>query len=218
MLPEKRKYQLREIDPDVKADVRTAARLHKELLDWGPICKLGGYFLEKYIYSKLVREGLINAALFEVDGDVAGFVAYTSCSYTFHRKAIRDDWYTVGYLMTLSIMRNPLILFRMMKAVREILGRRSENALKDESVGELLAIGVKQKYLSPDFIFRNKLRISELLFEHVEATLRDQGISRMRLIVDKFNQPALIFYHGLGGRFESVDNGGNEKVHIWFDL
>jgi len=212
------KFRLKEADPDFKEDIVTVVRLHRELLDWGPISKLGGYFMQRFIYSHLIRDGLISAALFEVDGDAAGFVAYTPCSYTFHRQAIKDHWMRVGYFMVISIFRNPRILFRLLKAVHEMFARRSETISGDEAVGEILAIGVKQEYQNPEFIYRTHLRISDKLFNHVVDKLKGQGIKRLRLMVDIFNKPALLFYHGMGGRIESNRISEEAKIHIWFDI
>jgi len=71
-------YRIREIDPAGRQDIATVSRLHLVLLDWGPMARFGEFFLRRFCYTVLLRDGLMRAALFEVDGRPAGFVAYTS--------------------------------------------------------------------------------------------------------------------------------------------
>jgi ribosomal protein S18 acetylase RimI-like enzyme len=211
-------HRLREIDPDDRRDVATISRLHLTLLGHGPMARLGELFLRRFCYTFLVREGLMRAALFEVDGQPAGFVAYTSRSITFHREAIRRHGVQVARLIALSVLRDPRVLPRLLKAVRLMFSRRAELRLGQDPLGEVLAIGVLPQYRTPQFVQRTALRIGEELIAHVAAGLQRAGVDRMRMVVETHNKPALLFYHGLGGRFEPYEHAGEPMVQVWFDL
>jgi ribosomal protein S18 acetylase RimI-like enzyme len=211
-------HRLREIDPADHHAVATITRLHLALLEWGPMARLGELFLRRFCYTALLRDGLLRAALFEVDGRPAGFVAYTSCSITFHRQAIRRHAAYVAWLIMLSILRDPRLVPRLLRAVRLMFSRRAECRLGQDPLGEVLAIGVRPEYRTPHFVRRTGLRIGEQLIAHVAADFRRAGVGRMWMVVDAHNKPALFFYHGLGGRFEPYERAGEPMIQVWFDL
>jgi len=209
---------IREIDPANLADVAAISGLHLRLLGHGPMARLGEMFLRRFCYGVLLRDDLMRAALFEVDGRSAGFVAYTSRSITFHREAVRRHWVYVVWLIALSVVRGPRLVARVLKAVRLMFSRRAELDLGRDPLGEVLAIGVLPEYLTPQFVRRTASRIGDELVAHAAAYLRRAGVDRMRMVVEAHNKPALLFYHRLGGRFEPYEHAGEPMVHVWFDL
>lgn len=211
-------FRIRDLDPNNKKDVETVASLHLQLLDWGPMARLGKLFLEKFCYTVLLKDGLMKAALYEVEGQPAGFIAYTDKSITFHRFAIRNHLGYVIYLLILSIIRYPWVVARLQKVIYLMLSRRAEKELRKDLQAEVLAIGVLQEYRSPVFIRKTGLRISEQLIDHVASYFRSVGFKKMRLIVDADNRPALICYHNLGGRFEPYELAGVPSVLVWFEI
>ena len=211
--------RLREIDAANRHDVAAITGLHLELLGHGPMARLGELFLRRFCYGVLLRDGLMRAALFEVDGRPAGFVAYTSRSITFHREAIRRHWAYVAWLIALSVVRDPRLVARLLKAARLMFSRRAELDLGRDPLGEVLAIGVLPEYRTPEFLHRTGLRIGEELIVHVMSYFRSVGVDRLRMVVEGHNKPALLFYHRLGGRgFEPYEHAGEPMIHVWFDL
>jgi ribosomal protein S18 acetylase RimI-like enzyme len=209
---------LREIDAGDRPDVGAITALHLRLLGHGPMARLGELFLRRFCYTVLLRDGLMRAALFDVDGQPAGFVAYTSQSIMFHREAIRRHWVYVAGLVAVSIARDPRLVGRVLKAVRLMFSRRAELDLGRDPLGEVLAIGVLPEYRAPGFVRRTGRRIGEELIAHVVSHLRRAGVTRMRMVVEADNKPALLFYHRLGGRFEPYEHAGEPMVHVWFDF
>src|SRR5947208_6975524 len=182
------------------------------------MARLGELFLRRFGYGVLLRDGLMRAALFEVDGRPAGFVALTRRSITFHREAIRRHWAYVAWLIALSVVRDPRLVARLLKAARLMFSRRAELNLGRDPLGEVLAIGVLPEYRTPEFVHRTAVRIGDELITHVVSYLRRLGVDRMRMVVEAHNTPALLFYHHLGGRFEPYEHAGEPMVHVWFDL
>jgi ribosomal protein S18 acetylase RimI-like enzyme len=211
-------HRFREIDPAREQDVATITRLHLALLDWGPMAGLGELFLRRFCYTALVRAGLMRAALFEVDGRPAGFVAYTDRSIAFHRDAIRRHAVYVAWLVALSVLRDPRLFSALWRAVRLMFARRAEGHLGQDPLGEVLAIGVLHEYRTPEFVHRTALRIGDELIGYVAAHFRRLGLDRMRAVVDAPNKAALLFYHHLGGRFEPYERAGEPMVQVWLDL
>jgi len=211
-------HKIRDIDPNSKKDLSTVTQLHLELLPFGPMAQLGELFLRRFCYTVLLRESLMRAAICEVDGYPVGFIAYTTRSITFHRTAISGHLGHVAFLATLSVIRDPHVALRLPKAVRLMFSRRSEKALAKDPLAEVLAIGVLPEYRKPTFIRRTGLRISRELVAHAGSYFRNTGLKRMRMIIDVDNKPTILFYHGLGGRFEPYEQAGQPSVHVWLDV
>jgi ribosomal protein S18 acetylase RimI-like enzyme len=212
--------EIRELNPDNRNDVATVAKLHLALFrDIGPMAQLGERFVRDFCYSTLIRDGLIRAALYEVDGEPAGMVAYTDRSISFHRSAIRNHWPYVGWLVLLSVLRNPGIVIRLARAARLMFSRRAEQeVLGEDPMAEVLAIGVLPEYRRPEFARQTGLRIAEELQDYVIDFFRGVGLSTVRMIVDEDNKPALLHWHRIGGTFEPCIHGGKPSVQIWLDL
>jgi ribosomal protein S18 acetylase RimI-like enzyme len=211
-------HRIREIDPENRQDTAVITRLHLELLWWGPLALLGETILRDFCYTVLVREGLMRAALYEVGRHPAGFVVYTDRSITFHRSAISRHFGYVTYLTALSLLRNPRVIFWLMRAIRLMVSRRKEHKESRDPLAEILAIGVKPEYRNAGFVRRTGLQISRELVAHAVLYFRRIGLSRMRMIVDADNKPALLFYHGLGGRLEPCKQGGVSAYCVWLDI
>jgi ribosomal protein S18 acetylase RimI-like enzyme len=210
--------RLYELDPNDANAATQAAQLHLELLGHGPMARLGQRFLSRFCYSVLIRDGLLRAALYEINGQLAGFVAYTERSITFHRTAIRSHWLYVAYVMMISVLRDPRLFFSLVKAVRVMFARRSETCLGTDPLAEIVAIGVRPEFRTPGFIRATGLRIAEELVAHAAAWFRRLDLKQMRMIVEAHNRPALLFYHRLGAQFAPYEQAGEPMVQVWLNL
>ncbi len=211
-------HGLRVADPDSARDAATLARLHLALVGHGPMARLGETFLSRFCYSMLIRDGLMKAAVYEVDGEAAGFVAYTTRSYTFHRAALGKRWPSVAYLVAREVVCNPRVLGYLFKAVWLMFSRRAEKTQGQDPSAEVLGIGVLPQYCSAAFVRRTGIRISPALVAHAAEHFRGAGLGRMRMIVEEHNKPALLFYHSLGASFEPYAQAGEPMVQVWLDI
>lgn len=211
-------HRLREIDPANQQDIAAITRLHLQLLAHGPMARLGELFLQRFCYTMLIRDGLMKAALYEVDGRPAGFIAYTTRSISFHRTAIRRHWLYVAGLILVSLLRDPRLLLRLLKGVRLMFSRRAERRLGQDPMAEVLAIGVLPEYRTPEFLRRTGLRLGAGLVAHATSYFQQAGLTRMRMVVEARNKPALVFYHSLGASFEPCRHAGEPMVQVSFDL
>jgi len=179
-------HQLREVDPANQDDVAAITRLHLTLLGHGPMARLGELFLRRFCYTVLIKDGLLRAALYEVDGRPAGFIAYTTRSITFHRIAVRRHWVYVALLTIISVARDPRILLHLLKGIR---------------------LTLLPEYRSREFVRRTGRRISCELFARTREYFRREKIASFRLLVEADNREALLFYHAMGCSFRHAPNG-----------
>lgn len=211
-------HQIREIEPHDEDGLVTIAQLHMELLDYGPMAGLGELFIRKIGYRMHLADGLLKVALSEVEGHPAGFIAYTSRSISFHRTALRRHWPYVTWIASLSVLRDPRRLGRLLRAIRVLLSRRAEKDLGEDPLGEIVAIAVRRVYCSPAFIQQTRHRVGAALVAHACSMLRGTGVSKVRMLVNADNQAALLFYHSLGARLGPYEQAGEPMVQGWFDL
>jgi ribosomal protein S18 acetylase RimI-like enzyme len=210
--------RLQPIDPKNKPDVEAIAGLHSDLLDWGPISKLGGLFLKRLVYSQLILDNLIEAALFKVEGTPAGFVSFTAYSDSFLSRALKKHWIKVPTLLATSIVQDPRTLFRLVKALRLAGSIGSAGKAGEKCRAEILAIGVLPEYREPHFVRTTGIHISRALVAHAVSYFRNLGLRRMHLYVDEFNKPTIYFYQFMGGRSELCRRAGENMIRISFDL
>ncbi len=211
------RYILAEANPEEPEDVEAISRLHHTLLQWG-LGGLGIEFLRTIVYSLLLRDGLIRAALFRVDGNPVGFVTYTTNAVTFHRTALKRYWVRVAFVLACSIVRTPGILLNLIKALRIVLSRRSETVILKDPLAEILAIGVLPEYGSKASIQHIGLHVPTELVRHAAQYFHRMGLYEIRLIVDRFNTSAILFYSFLGGRFKRYRWGSDPMYEVWFDV
>jgi len=200
--------KIREITGD-SHDAAVVARLHMSLFGYGPVGQLGEGFLSRFCYTKLIREGLIRAAVFEVDGEPAGFVAYTTLAVTFHRLALRKYPLHAGGALIYSMVRSPRVVLSVLKALHLMVSRRSQQEeLGSDPCAEILAFGVLPQYRDREFVRRTGIRISQRLVEHATTFFKQNGLSEARAVVDTTNRPTLLFYRMLGASLEPYVQAG----------
>jgi len=209
---------LRPINPDSKEDVTAIADMHLELLDWGEMAGLGRLFLERFCYRTLVKDGLMQVSLYEVDRRPVGFIAYTAYSLIFHRRTLKKHFFYIALLIFLSILKKPATICQLTRAVRLIRSRRSEHEHRKDAEGEILAIGVLPEYRSLSFYKRTGLRISEELFRSAVLYFKGVGLNRIDVFVDAFNTEALLFYKSFGSRMKPYHRAGVSMYQVTFDL
>jgi ribosomal protein S18 acetylase RimI-like enzyme len=212
-------HRLYDIDPGNRAHVAAAANLHHELFaDIGLIAKLGVRLLERVCYSVLVRDGLMGAAIFEVDGRPAGLAAYTTDSKAFHEAVIHRYLGLVVRESLVSLVLEPRILLGVPAAAQLLFQRRRERISEGAPVAEMLAIGVLPPYRSPEFVRQTGLRVADRLLARGLEYFRHAGAREARGVVLADNRPALAFFRMRASRIEPFPDASKPSYQVWFDV
>ena len=195
-------YRIVPFGGGVLPNARHIAELHAELLPRSPLTKLGVGFMERFYYKVLPKQGLIFGAVAYVDGRPAGFVSATYDSDRLLRRAIRWNWLRLAWVLATSFPRPSKV-----EGVAEGLGIvRSREQRADTAVeftgggptGEVLSIGVRKMFRSPDFKIQTGLQIGKDLMVGVMAGFQKSQITRARLIVDAKDIATQGFFRSLG--------------------
>jgi ribosomal protein S18 acetylase RimI-like enzyme len=218
MAAEPHSHEIREIQQTDRAGFLAVGEIHMEQLGFGPMAGLGERFVREICYERPVQDENLRLAVCEVDGETAGFVAYTDRSITFHRSAFRRHWIYAGWLTALSLLERPARLKALWRALRVIGSRRGEIRVGSDPMGEVAAIAVRPRYLTGAFVRASGIRVSDELVRYAARRLRDLGVDEMRMLVDADNKAALFLYHRLGAKFEDYSQAGEPMVQVWFDL
>ncbi|MDH4260408.1 MAG: GNAT family N-acetyltransferase [Gammaproteobacteria bacterium] len=201
-------FKIREVDGNLD-DATTLARLHLALVGYGPVAGLGRGFLARFCYSKLVKEGLMRAAIAEVAGEAAGLVAYTARAATFHHKAIRSYPFSAALSLCLSVITDPRVILGVFKALRLMFARQSDaDRLIADPCAEILTFGVLPAYRDREFVRATGLKISERLVQHAVDYFQGIGLTEVQAVVYATNRPTLMFYRMLGASIESFVQAG----------
>jgi ribosomal protein S18 acetylase RimI-like enzyme len=211
--------RLREVVPSDEQAVAWAARLHRELFsDIGLIAKLGDRLLRRFCYTVLIRDQLMKATVFEVDGKPAGLAAYTTDSKAVHT-AVSQKY--LGFVLReafVSLLLDPRIVAGFPGAARLLFERRNERIEGARPVAEMLALGVLAPYRSPEFIRQTGLRVGDLLLNHALSHFKKAGFREARGVVLADNRPALMFFRMRASRVEPYPNAAKPSYQVWFDV
>lgn len=211
--------RLREVVPSDPQAVAWAARLHRELFaDIGLIAQLGERLLRRFCYSVLVRDGLMSATVFEVNGVPAGLAAYTTDSKALHAAAMSRYPGLVLRETLMSVVLEPRILLGFPGAARLLFERRQERIESGAPVAEMLALGVLPDFRTPEFVRGSGLRIADLLLGHALAHFKRAGFRDARGVVLADNRPAMMFFRMRSARMEPYANAAKPSYQVWFDV
>jgi len=184
------------LTPGEKEAIRDAVRLHHELLPQSPVSQLGRLFMERFYYGKLVEDGLVKCNLYYEGHSPVGFVAFTTFPSTFLALGLRRHWLYLAFLVPWLIVRQPgrlRVICQVFKATRA-RGRLRDHIPR----GEILSMGVLPPYRTSEYARRTGHRVSLELFESAREYFAEQGIPSFRMLVERDNREAQLFYIALG--------------------
>jgi ribosomal protein S18 acetylase RimI-like enzyme len=211
-------FSIAEFGPDDDRDLADVVLLHMELLDYGPMAGLGPRFIREVGYRLHMQEGVLKVAICRAGSEVAGFVAYTSRSISFHRQSLGAHFFRIGWILLLSLLEDPRRLSKLVRALKVVASRRSEVRRGEDPMGEIVAIAVRRAFLKRGIVDHKGKRVSSALVDYCMGRLRAEGAENMRMLVDADNKSALFLYHGMGARMEEYEQAGEPMVEVWFDL
>jgi ribosomal protein S18 acetylase RimI-like enzyme len=195
------------------------ADLHIELLGFGPMAGLGRRFVRDACYINNMRDGQLKVAVYEVDGVVGGFVAYTAQSISFHRTSLRKHWFRTSTSLLFSLLADPRRVVALFRALAVLGSRRGEkNVIGEDPMGEVVCVAVQPAYLKPEFRLVDGSRPGDLLIRYAATRLLAMQVAEMRMLVDADNKSVLFLYQSLGARFEPYRQAGEPMVQVWFSV
>lgn len=212
-------HQIREIAYDDQADMDRVADLHIELLGFGPMAGLGRRFVRDACYANNMRDGQLKVAVYEIDGVIGGFVAYTDRSISFHRTSLKKHWLRTAFTLIRSLIEDPRRIVALVRALAVLGSRRTEHGIVgNDPMGEVVCIAVQKEYLKTEYRLPSGPRPGESLIAYAAHRLAELGVHEMRMLVDADNKAVLFLYRALGARFENYQQAGEPMIQVWFEL
>jgi ribosomal protein S18 acetylase RimI-like enzyme len=190
-----------------------------ELLGFGPMAQFGSQFIRETVYAVGLADKLMHVVIAEVDGQAAGFAAYTTQAHAFHNALIGSHFFKAVWVTLRALLTRPGRVRHLPRAFQVVSSRNAlAKNIHDDIDSEVLCFGVRPSYLTPAFVRDTHLRIGVLLLEHVFAALRAEGLKNTRMIVDGDNPRALLFYQSLGAELTPCEFGGIASYIVRFEL
>jgi ribosomal protein S18 acetylase RimI-like enzyme len=202
------------LDHKDRAAIKKVAYLHKTLLPTSPIGILGSAFMEKFYYSRLLKDSIIVCDYYKHEKQIIGFIAYTKNPSNLLKKGFRKNPIFLCYLLTIIFARTPKKLIQILRVLQ------LEKAVKigSHQEGAILSFGVLPEYRSLKFIKETGILISNELFQNTLQFFKREKILKLRMLVEQDNKEALLFYHAYGCRFKKIKTLGKSLVMITYKI
>lgn len=133
---------IRMLDNKNKADskyIEALSRLHMKAFPDFFLTQLGRPFL-KTLYKGYLEDENSGILVAEVNGKLAGFIAYSNAYSEFYRGLIKKHLIRFGFCSLLAVVRHPSFCKRLLGAFK-----KSNEVLKEEAYVELASICVNPK-------------------------------------------------------------------------
>jgi len=205
------------LDPQKASDAEQVADLHFQYLNDSPIVRFGPSFLRRFFYRALVRDGLVGVSFYRHDGQIVGFISYTTEPFGFMGKGGRKRPFALIWSLLVGIVQRPATAKDIAKVLRVMRERADEGAVTgDEGAvtgdeGEVISLVVDSAYRGhvPE---DGKARVAVRLFEDAIEFFKDHKVGRVHLLVRPENLASNIFCSSMGAAFGKIEYGG-ETVH-----
>lgn len=204
-------YELRLLADSARVPPHDVAALHRALLAHSPLVLLGRPFGERFYYKTLVQERYIRGLVAYVDGMPAGFVVATTDSAGFMGKALRRHPFRIGWLLGLSVLRDPRRVGALWEAWRIM---RGQQAPITQGAAEILSFGVLPEFRDRKFVQHTGIKISLDLMDAMICELSGDGVDTIRVVVDEDNLQARLFYQAAGFALVGERVPGWRKVAV----
>ncbi len=211
-------FRIREVTSSDREGIDRITELHMELLSFGPMAKFGDEVIRETIYVVGLSDDLMKVAIAEINGEPAGFIAYTMHADDFHQTLIKNHFFKAALVMLKSLIMQPSRIRHLPRAFQVVTSRNELPSNIEGIQSEVLCIGVRPQYLTPAFVRQTNLRIGARLLEHAFEDLRRNGFTKTLMIVDADNPRALLFYQSLGAELTACTFGGVPSYFVQFDL
>jgi ribosomal protein S18 acetylase RimI-like enzyme len=207
--------EIRPFGPSMPPRIADVSDLHSELLPSSPVVKLGRPFLECFYYRVLPAQGHIFGAVAYVDGFPAGFIAATADSQGFLRRAARQHFFSIAWLVVQSILAKPSRVVGLWEAVRLM---RARTPLRSGStLGEILSVGVRPGYRKGS---GGAGHLASRLMSVALEQLRSAGAHAVVSVVDQDNAASRRYFesHGFRQRERPPEGWAVPSIELSRDL
>lgn len=166
------------------AERAAVARLHIAELPDSELSAFGYEFLYRFYYGSLLRDPDYFCYVYSVDGDVAGFTAFSTDSRKVCRRALVRSWVGMAGSAAAATLRRLATLATVLKMAGSLFSPMP--ALADVRA-EAMSTAVAGRYRSPEYFRRTGTNISQALYLTIARTLHELGVAKVKGYTRKSN-------------------------------
>jgi len=209
---------IREIEPGDATTLERISALHVELLSFGPVAGLGVRVTEAVAYRMPLVEGLLRVAVYESDGQLGGFISFTSDSQSLLGKLLRSRGWAVVGRIAWSVVQSPVRILRIPGILRAAIARTPPVPDALGRLAEVTSLAVRPEFADVHFVRAHRLRVAEELLRYAMDALGAEGATHVRGIIDADNRAVQILYGRFGAEFRNFRQGGRPMVEVLLAL
>lgn len=167
-------------------DVNVIVEIHLDAFKGFFLTSLGKSFL-KFYYSCFIKNKETVTMVAEENNIIYGFSAATKKCKGFNSRLIKSNLFSFGILSLKMLFCTPKSLLRLVKN----LSKKRDDVIDEEDYAELYSIGVSKHAQGKG--------VGKKILMETEAILKKEGVERVSLTTDFFNnEQAIGFYSSMG--------------------
>jgi hypothetical protein len=203
------------LDPDNAADVDAVAALYEQFLPTSPVVHLGSRFLREFVFTQLVRDGLLGCVVGRVEGRIIAYLTWTTRPGDYVTRGIRRHPLSLSWIMLRSLAARPAFLRDLLATMRMVSRRAGDSGIPSWEPGMIEGLSLVvppeyQRHVPPGGKGRLTTRLVQALAEHARAT----GAERVIYVVQPGNSASCIFFSAMGCDFAKGTYAGSE-VYVY---
>jgi len=201
-----------------KEHVKVICDLHKELLPESLLPKMGKFFMSKFYYAVMTKEGWLDGYLYKHNGKYIAFFTGTDVPFTFLQEARKKYFWRISFVTIVALLTKPSRIKYLTQKSRITSDTDSKvsgdlNALKDKyqsKIGEFVSFGVVKDYRRFEDE-ATKLKVPHLIMNQVFGHFREHNKICFIGVVMKSNINAIKFYEKYNTSYEIVEGDPSES-------
>ncbi len=156
----------------------TVATIHVEELPDSGLSVLGVPFLYHFYYGVLLDDPSYYCYAYVVDGEVAGFVAFSTDSRAVCRRAGLGSPLLLAWTLGARLIRQPSILADIFKSVRFF--DQAKSVAGGDVRAEAMSTAVAKAYRGVDYFRRTGRNVGQELYFTIARVLNGRGIKKVK--------------------------------------
>ncbi|MEC7640848.1 MAG: hypothetical protein VYC17_01710 [Nitrospinota bacterium] len=185
-----------QIVPMTQEHVEAVAQTHYGELPTSILSRLGYLFLKDFYYKNLIHLKYFRGFVLEYENRVAGFISISFNPNLIFSELFARDPLGLVWTQTRSILSDPRVIRACFQAADFFLNPKAEPIAKGTS--EVLSFAIAEPFRSLEFYKSTHLNLADELFQHGISHLKELGVKKVYLNVEKKNFFGRAFFSNIG--------------------
>ena len=201
------------LDPESRTDVEAVARLFEAHMPTNAMHMLGPRLVRRFLFSRLVRDGLVDVLVCRVNGSIEAFLAFSEHPRAFYRRGLRRHPFCVAGALLAEVATHPERSAAVWHTARRVFSTFIHPLKAVPGTVEALFLVVPpqfQRHVPEGTRTRLPVHLLNAIGEHARA----KGLSRVIYGENPNNLAINLLLTSMGFQFEKLTFAW-ETVHVY---